>query len=1026
VTGPYAEGSSPAGAPVTTYVYDVVERLGSITAPDPDGSGPLKSAVTVFGYYATGWLKSQTDPENVQNNPPDGRPTVFEYDRTGWLLLTKRAYDVISGTQSVTAREYNGLGQLVAVTDPNLNVSRYGYDRLGRLFTSTETDGVLAGDVERQLVTMFTYDREDRTRTVRDASGNTTEFLYDALGRIRQQRDPLGRLSSFSYDAASNLKSITDRRGWVRQFDYDLADRLTSEQWVRPNGAQLQTVRTLDYTYDDANQLKLASDPSSSRLALAYDNAGRTTTVDNASTPNVPNVVLTSSYDVAGRRTRLANTMPGAPAGTPVAATAGFLSYAYDAAGRMTRIQDGTFSGGVDLFKKRVDFTYNQRDQYATIKRYQNTATGTNQVWSLVTQASMTYDDLGRLRDLHHKGPTGATQDRFQISYDPGDRITQVTTTPTGASLSPFTTTFGYDKTDQLKTVASSVAAESYGYDATGNRTTSSVGADSRSYATGAAPHANRVTSDGKHAYTFDLEGNLIQKTLLVNGSATGETLFFTWDHRNRLVSVERRPSPQSPASSATLLVTYAYDVFDRRIAKTVDADGAGSAVAYRESYVYDGPHILLEFFDPDASGPQPSRLQSRRLYGPAVDQILAEDQFATNGTSTTYYPLTDWLGSVRDLVNSSGQVQKHIDHDSFGNVARVTNGSGLPQSLDSSPQSRLGFTAREFDKETGLLYYRARYYDAAIGRFLSEDPIGFGGGDANLYRYVENEPANWVDPQGTDKEKPSVGTDERQRPKETEVPVMGRRGFTDENGVTHQTFCASCHRPNPASVGNLNGARTKLGRLDVVGMQELGFSQEEINAQATRLMIIDRIPGFEGTANYSMGEGFSLRMKPQSAAEAEEQGVIGVCEYITTVGSFYICGMINANGPRLTDQQALRQGIKVRYAKVKACDLKGARPSPTGQTGHAYGKHDFSDEQVANIINNAERKFVGVSPSGRPVNIFVKGEDVVITEGDDITRIITAHGTGGINKLPGGKVVPGRPVDVKKFENNPSVHEVK
>jgi hypothetical protein len=179
-------------------------------------------------------------------------------------------------------------------------------------------------------------------------------------------------------------------------------------------------------------------------LAFTYDNAGRVKTVDNANTPTVPNVVLTSSYDFAGRRTRLANTMPGAPASTPAAASAGFVSYAYDAAGRMTRIQDGTFVGGGDVLKKRVDFSYNKRDQFATIKRFTNTGAPTNPTWSLVTQASFTYTaDTGFLWGLAHTGPTGAMQENFDnISHDKGGRITRVTTAPTGAGLASFVTTF--------------------------------------------------------------------------------------------------------------------------------------------------------------------------------------------------------------------------------------------------------------------------------------------------------------------------------------------------------------------------------------------------------------------------------------------------------------------------------------------------------------------------------------------------------------------------------------------------------
>lgn len=61
----------------------------------------------------------------------------------------------------------------------------------------------------------------------------------------------------------------------------------------------------------------------------------------------------------------------------------------------------------------------------------------------------------------------------------------------------------------------------------------------------------------------------------------------------------------------------------------------------------------------------------------------------------------------------------------------------------------RFGYTGRELDEETGLLYYRARYYDSTVGRFISEDPIGVEAEDTNLYRYVGNSPTNATDPEG-------------------------------------------------------------------------------------------------------------------------------------------------------------------------------------------------------------------------------------------------------------------------------------
>lgn len=102
-------------------------------------------------------------------------------------------------------------------------------------------------------------------------------------------------------------------------------------------------------------------------------------------------------------------------------------------------------------------------------------------------------------------------------------------------------------------------------------------------------------------------------------------------------------------------------------------------------------------------------------------------------------YFLTDHLGSTNGLVDSSGNLTASNSYDSFGNATNVA----FP--------TRYQFTNREFDSFTSLYYYRARFYDANLGRFISEDPIGFAGGDINLYGYVKNKPLKYRDPRGLD-----------------------------------------------------------------------------------------------------------------------------------------------------------------------------------------------------------------------------------------------------------------------------------
>ena len=116
------------------------------------------------------------------------------------------------------------------------------------------------------------------------------------------------------------------------------------------------------------------------------------------------------------------------------------------------------------------------------------------------------------------------------------------------------------------------------------------------------------------------------------------------------------------------------------------------------------------------------------------IDQILAIE----TAKGQVLWGLGDNLGTIRLVVNSAGEVQNRIVYDSFGEVVSESN---------PEVDFRYGFTGRELDPETGLVYYRARYYDGE--RFISEDPIGFGAGDGNLYRYVGNSPTIFVDPSG-------------------------------------------------------------------------------------------------------------------------------------------------------------------------------------------------------------------------------------------------------------------------------------
>ena len=170
---------------------------------------------------------------------------------------------------------------------------------------------------------------------------------------------------------------------------------------------------------------------------------------------------------------------------------------------------------------------------------------------------------------------------------------------------------------------------------------------------------------------------------------------------------------------------TYTYDALGRRIG--IDDSGTQTWTVYNGESADANPYA-----DFNSSG----NLQMRYLDGLAVDEFLAR----TDSSGDTSWYFTNQVGSVIAIASTTAGVQDEITYDPFGNIVTQT---------DAAEADRFMFAGMEYDSTTGLYYDHARYYDAAIGRFVSQDPMGFAAGDTNLYRYVGNEPTNANYPSG-------------------------------------------------------------------------------------------------------------------------------------------------------------------------------------------------------------------------------------------------------------------------------------
>jgi RHS repeat-associated protein len=416
-----------------------------------------------------------------------------------------------------------------------------------------------------------------------------------------------------------------------------------------------------------------------------YDNLSRLTQASD------PSGTYGFSYDNLGRLTGTATTYSFLSGRTLT------NSYSYDAASNRVSMTDpeggitsyaydnlNRLTGLTDFNSNAFGFGYDSLGRRTSLTRPNGVNTG------------YTYDNVSRLLSVIH-AMGGITKDGATYTYDNvGNRTSKTFVQQSDPDPISVIASYGYDNIYQLtQTLLDGGLSESFGYDDVGNRT-ASLGVSPYLY-----NNSNELTSTPLAGFSYDENGNTTSKT---DGNGTTN---YTWDYENRLVSV-------STPSSGT--VNFAYDPFGRRILKS---STSGTTI-----YAYDGDNVVEEL---DAAG-NPT---ARYAQGLGIDEPMAR----YGGVATSYYH-ADGLGSVTSLTDGVGTVAASYVYDSFGNLASSTG------YLTNS----FRYTAREFDSETDLYYYRARYFAPGVGRFLSEDPIKAG---INWYGYVDNNAINSSDPAG-------------------------------------------------------------------------------------------------------------------------------------------------------------------------------------------------------------------------------------------------------------------------------------
>jgi len=570
------------------------------------------------------------------------------------------------------------------------HVTAMAYDTKGNLVSVTNAENE---------ATTFTYTAKAQLETVTDPLNRVTRFAYDAEGNLIESTNTANETVTRSYDLANRFIAMTDSINRTTRFTYDSLDRVTE---VR-DGAQGLTKYAFDENdnllsvhdqnnnpvernvYDLRNRLTRKTDAKNFDTVYEYDGVGNVTRMTDRR-----GQVMEYAYDALNRVTQVSD------------ADGRTTTYAYDLAGNLARIGDsesGELLMSYDVLNRLTEVV---APQGTVAYAYDAVGRRTSRTISGGDVTAYTYDKANRVKTVSLRGKTAT------YNYDATGRLTD-RLLPNG-----MTVAYQYDAADRVtgmayqKADATPVETISYAYDPSGQRIEKALGTGSVQETPFEAVYdeANRLTqitlSGEVFSLSYDANGNLASKAGPVSGTTS-----YIWNARNQLTSLS------GPAGTAS----FRYDAQGRRIEKTVNGVSTG--------FLYDGAQAIAEL--------KGSSLDTLYHTGLKIDEVLA--RYTSIGNKTL---LTDALTSVVAQANDDETVANFYAYSPYGETTTLGPDEGNP----------LQYTGRE-DDGTGLYYYRARYYDPALKRFISTDPIGLAGGDVNLYQYVSGDPISFVDPFG-------------------------------------------------------------------------------------------------------------------------------------------------------------------------------------------------------------------------------------------------------------------------------------
>lgn len=709
------------------------------------------------------WEKQSTDGfgrvYKKETLGPDGKVIVEDtsYTPQGWVARRTFPHwstETGSTLPGVTIT-YDARGLPTTMTSGGI-VTSIAMNQDGKSFTRTEAVGTSSAratsytfnsrlqvvskrDAEAQ-VTQFQYDPISRPTRVIDPGNVTHTAAYTSLGLKKEVSDPDTGTTRFSYSRGL-LSSETDADGNTIRYTYDETGRVRqrSVTWTRAGASQSTVV---DYQYDTANG------------AAAYTNLAGNLYRVTTTTQGVLQSEVRYGYDAYGHETLMEVRLDGQP-------TAFVFRYSYDPLGRQVeqvfpdnaRVRTSYQPGGNMIavaLEDAVSGTRQASRSYVTYRNYTPRSEPTAVEYGNGVQVALTFDPiLGMLtkNTMTVGAPSSASSPVLvndQYAWNALGDITEIKdlrTASAGAPYDPYTfhnmtRTFTYSSAGRL---ADANARGTYGYlsfryNAAGDITSK----DAVTYTIGAGHRVTGGQKAGATVFTagYDARGNRVTST----GEA-GTQWSYAYDGANQLLEVKKNNA---------VVGTFQYDFSGRRTRKTDVATGATTWYVAQDYEVTVG-----------AAGGQ--TLHTKYLtgeIGPAVQIThpgsevslvgVAGGSTPVGGTAShpavgTYYLHKDHVGSTQVVTDASGRIVSRTVYKPFGDIDVASS--------EGSDVYRAKFGGQEFDAQSGLYYFNARYYDARIGRFLTADSVmgsGFLQVDAfNRYAFAGNNPIRNIDPTG-------------------------------------------------------------------------------------------------------------------------------------------------------------------------------------------------------------------------------------------------------------------------------------